>query len=458
MGISWMNGSFRAAVIRRGVVRATWVAPAPVTTLDAFAEALRLARSETAFRGRDVRVVMDNRELVYHLEEAPPGKPAIVQRLLDRVVKQRPFFDEPALWSFHPAPPSAGKHRVLLTLLAESTGKALQRICDQSGLILGNLVAPATLLARELTASAAEANEPVLLADCVDGMLCLLTGVPGRGVYFSRSVSLDDSAEARIVQEIDRTLMFTQQQFGVVINHCHLLDGSLKPAVEAAPSREGRVFTTAVDAPDPFRFAVGVAKLPVESTANLVTCLGHDTQSARRGLARAAIVLALASVALAGLVEFGIAVNARGSSTLRASLEGVDRHSQSAEDRTIELAEQRALLATLDPARNPPVPVLFARRIWRATPQELTLTAVRIGRDEESGTFRIEGYGEASVSSLIRSLQAYEESLSGDVFQAVISDGSLRRMFQESRAFDGVEPLRTRPDGTHEFFIEGRLR
>jgi hypothetical protein len=120
LGISWLHGSFQAVATSAGVVQASWVAPGSVQTPAEFAAALKLSVAETAFKGRRVAMVIDHRNLLFHVQETPPAKGKMLGRVLQRLVEQSQFFDEPALWRHIELPSSKTAHRCLLAVLPQS--------------------------------------------------------------------------------------------------------------------------------------------------------------------------------------------------------------------------------------------------------------------------------------------------------------------------------------------------
>ncbi len=457
LGISWLNGRFRAVVTHGPVLAASWTPPEAVADLPQFATTLIQAVRETGYQGRDVSLVLDNRNLVYHLQETPPGKPAILLRLIDRQVEQHPFFDEPAVWGHRELPPAKGKRRHLLTLVPRSVVEALQAACGAAQLELKSLFAPAAILERQLRGTATVQPTAVLLAANADGLLCLVSGDTGGQVFFARSVSMSGNLDGeRVAQEINRTLLFTQQQFGVTINECRLLGDELRTVIGPGRLREGVAVVDAAGTFDPFHYAAEVTRLPVRSDANIVGRLAEQAPAARRGLALAAAVLLGASIVFATLVEFALAATAREHARLRLTQSADEAVQLKGVARQQEADRQRRFVQLLSPSNFPPVGPMLLRFLGAATPTNLTLTRAEIIQTNQMWRVRLEGVSGDSVAGVVPVLERFEAALTNPPFQMLISDSSTRRLFGSSP--DGSVGLPLLPSGERTFFIEGRLR
>ena len=176
LGISWLHGWVQAISMAGDAVIANWVAPAPVNTPAEFAAALARAVQETHFKGQRVAVVVDHRNLLFHVQETPPAKASVLGKVLERLVAQSQFFDEPAAWQHVELPASKNGHRCLLALLPQSLIRSMDDACTELDLQLVALIPPATVVARALKKLNAPAEETVILAtgrklDIVDGLI-----------------------------------------------------------------------------------------------------------------------------------------------------------------------------------------------------------------------------------------------------------------------------------------------
>src|SRR3954468_10987119 len=98
LGISWLNGRFHATAIEGGDVSGSWLCPTAVNDEAGFGVALAEAVRETRFTGTQVTLVLEHRNLLFHVQETPPAAEKLVDQMLQRLVERNQFFDSKAVW------------------------------------------------------------------------------------------------------------------------------------------------------------------------------------------------------------------------------------------------------------------------------------------------------------------------------------------------------------------------
>jgi len=218
LGISWLNGRFDAAALERGAVSGSWLCPAAVNDEVDFGIALVEAVRQTHFTGTQIMVVLDHRSLLFHVQETPPAAEKLVGQMLQRLIERNQFFEGKALWSRLDLPGAKDKSRFLLALLPEAFVQTLVRTCGDQGFELTGIFPLAAVLDTELRALGVAPSETVLLAIDLGGALHLLLGKGDGTVLFSRTLLTGDAiGSERVLQEINRTLHFAQQQFAAKV-------------------------------------------------------------------------------------------------------------------------------------------------------------------------------------------------------------------------------------------------
>ena len=233
LGISWLHGQFQAIT----ATGAAWSSPALVSSAQEFSAALSTAVRHTQFKGQHVAVVIDHRNLLFHVQETPPAKGKVLAKLLARLVAQNQFFEEPAAYGHVELPVSKGHHRFLLSLLPQSLPQAIDDACTNHGLILAALLPSAAVLAPRLQTLEAPSDDVVILATELGDSMNLLLGRADGKLLFSRTVVLGTAGRTeRAAQEINRTLHYAQQQFGVMVNHLFIVGAETYAALRTRRS------------------------------------------------------------------------------------------------------------------------------------------------------------------------------------------------------------------------------
>ena len=240
LGVSWLNGSFKAVAFRGGVAAGTWTCPLRVEKLEELKAVLSQAVTETRFMGNEVVFVLEHRSLIYHLQETPPAKRRVVRQLLDRAVVQNKFFEEPAVWGSQPAPSAKGRLRHVLNIIPRSLLDGLTAACRELELELRGVFPATAVLSGQLDKLSGDSStDTVLLAADLAGVLCLMVGGSDGQILFSRLVvGLSLANRERVEQEINRTLLYSQQQFGVSVNRLWVFGDGAQKLLEVLPARD----------------------------------------------------------------------------------------------------------------------------------------------------------------------------------------------------------------------------
>jgi hypothetical protein len=461
LGVSWLGGKLEAAVCQGRTLKTAWSCPSRVEHVGELAPHLGEAVAETGFSGEEVSLVLDHRHLIYHLQEAPPGGIKTVRTYLQRKVSQQGFFEEESVWSFHPPHGGSGSQRFLLTLLPRSILASLSGVCEDLGLALTGVYAPAAILAEQFERLHLEAKESALLVADLGMRLCLVAGQGNGQVLFARAVVGSRSQNrARAGQEINRTLLYVEQKFGVAIQTLWAWGAPMLEWLKELEVREGLDVRQSPVALDPHYFVRQAALLPPVSTTNLVPWEDTRHRQWRRWVAVGTAALVGATLATTLGVEKVVQAREAESAvwTHKWNLLERIRDAMSFRQREVKLLEKR--LKLIGDANEPPVIDLFLRYVSVVLPESVTLSGFTMSQSDASSDyrFRLEGYAQETETPLIPLLERVESTLSHGLFQVRITDSSRLRIFGSTNP----EPVRlSGPAGLAKtgrlFFIEGQI-
>ncbi|HYV32820.1 MAG TPA: hypothetical protein VEO53_17155, partial [Candidatus Binatia bacterium] len=370
LGISWLHGQFRAVVLTGSSVSAAWTRPLAVLHDADFAPALAEAVRETRFAGTRVVIALEHRSLLFHVQETPPAKGAMLRQLLDRLVKQNRFFEENAAWGHVALPSGKGRPRYLLALLPESLVQQLTEACAGQHLQLTAVLPLAAVLGSQLRQLPVPPEEIVVLAADLGGALHLLLGRGDGQVLFSRSVVLTGAPQnERAAQEINRTLHYAQQQFGASVHQLFVFGKQAFAALKDLDIRHGLKVQQSPAAEDPFFYNREAAALSPKLSLNLVTRARPGQRPVRQWAAAGITALFLGAAATTLQVELVVHARER-QAWVRARQQEAEASAQAAA-LTAQREERRlqAFLNLVGGLDEPPVPELFARYLATAIPK-----------------------------------------------------------------------------------------
>ena len=427
LGISWVHGQFQVIT----VTGAAWSSPVAVTSAQEFSAALSTAIRETQFQGERVVVVIDHRNLLFHVQETPPAKGKVLTKLLARLVAQNQFFDEPAAQSHMGLPDSKGHSRFLLALLPQSLPQAIDDACVDHGLTLTSILPSAAVLASQLKKLPAPPDEAVILATELGDSMNLLLGRTDGTLLFSRTVVLGTTGQnVRAAQEIYRTLHYAQQQFGVMVNLLFITGTATYAALKDMPIRAGlkvQESNTAAGSPNLAQLA---AALPLKSPLNFVR-RGASHSGNRRALAGAGLAAALVLSAIT-TIHVESVVRAREKTAIAAQQHLHDGEEAQATGKTLhqEARHLDAFMQLVGRTNDAPVAALFTRYVPTILPAAIRLTELQVREAPSGWEFQIKGSILQDAPAPTDLLEKLETDLQSSLFGIKVTDSTHQQQFR----------------------------
>ncbi len=456
LGISWLHGRFQAVTTSGGSNVNRWTSPAAVNNAPEFAAALSDAVRETQFHGQRVVVVVDHRNLLFHVQETPPAKGKMLAKLLARLVAQNQFFDEAATHAHIELPVSKGHHRFLLSLLPQSLPQAIDDACVNQGLTLTALLPSAAVIASQLQNLQAPPGEVVILATELDDSMNLLLGRADGTLLFSRTVVLGTTGQTeRAAQEINRTLHYAQQQFGAMVNLLFITGAATYAALKDTPIRAGLKVQESNVTTGSLNLAQVAAGLPLMNPLNFVR--SNSSQSGiRRRLAAAGLAAALI-LSIGTTVHVESTVRAREQVAVAAQQRLHAGEDAQAADRVLrqEARHLHAFMQLVGQTNDAPVAALFTRYLPAILPAPIRLTELQVSEAPSGWTFQIKGTIRQDASTPTDLLEKLERDLQASLFGIKVTDSTHQQQF---RGDDENNPAPTRsPHRLLEqpFFVTG---
>jgi hypothetical protein len=301
----------------------------------------------------------------------------------------------------------------------------------------------------------AAGDEPVLLAAQAGAATTIMVGRPNHPLYFARTMQaawVTDSA--RIAVEINRSLLYAKQQFGVAINRLWLLGDSLEPACADVLTRCGADKQVTVHATGPLDWLQAVARLSASHPVNLVA--GYINRKRRlQFFRRVAVGLCWLGLTLAVLDAWSRSISWRGELARLQDLEANEAALLAERDRLVQrnatAERQHEFVRQVAGSRLEPVPARFLALIGSTLPPELSLTDFSTKWDEATNgwTFRLEGQIAAEEETARELLGAWQKLLARSPLRAEFTDGT-RAIVPVPVPGDGIPT-------THRFSVEGGL-
>lgn len=438
LSISWMNDRV-SAIADLGPGQSVWTAPGMVRDLQGFAEVLDLIRSQFGPGLKRVILVLDHPSLLFHVQETPPATGRMLDQVIDRAILATKFFDEPACWSRVPTAPAGTRRRQLLAIAPRSLIEGLEAVFEAADLEVAGIHPVASILSRFLGRFGLPATQPLLMVADVGGTSVLVAGRADGLLYLSRSiVDAGASQPDRLEQEINRTIFFAQQQFGVTIDRIFGVGGGGR--LVGRTVREGLVVEAAPFSFDSAFLLSQAANLGRRPCFNLSLRPGKPREWVTRAIALGLAALVLLTFATTAIVEQRARAHRRQADALARQAEAATRLQLALDQRLREHRRLTALARILGPASNPPLAEWFTRYLGTIVPQQLRISRLAIGRSTNSWSIGIQGKVREPGSRFHTILEDFERTLTSGPFHARILDSTHLQTVSE-RSASGQRPL-----------------
>ena len=387
LSISLLNERLSATAVHRGEVAGTWERAEPVTDLADFASILREAVQQTGYTGTAVTVVLAHQRLAQQLVESPPVKGRNLKLFLQNRVKQLKPFPTEAAWSYQPTLPTRNAQAMLLHLLPRELLDQLVQGCKQVELQCDRVIPASAILQGQLTELPLESNEVALLAADTGGTTTVVIGRKDGQIYLGRTLSNSWNAHAdRVNVDLNRTLLYVKQQFGVAVNSVWLFGDDAQNQIDRIRTALRLPVKLSPVGPGPFYWNQEALEIPVGDTNNLISA--EELEAPRRRLllrVTGALVglLALLALAAAGGVQYVVMDRGKQLLKLQSKVEQLQVRNAALQDREREFLQKKEFVKIVSDEKVPPVPGWFLGYLGDIVPEELLVSHVRLNREED---------------------------------------------------------------------------
>jgi hypothetical protein len=461
LSVSWLNNQFKAVSVHRGVIGAAWERPGDTDGPANFADFIREAVRQTGYHGQTVSLLLAHPRLVQQLVDLPPVKGQAMRRIIRRQALQQKLFPGEAAWACQTLLSAKGTQRVILHLFPKPMLDQLVQGCQRSGLDLISVVPVSAVLHRQLARLPLEKEEVVLLAAETAGSTTVVVGRQDGQLLLVRTLpNTWNGGLDRLAVDLNRTILYLSQQYGVAISEGVWLFGS--GAREQAQALQGQMQLPVSLSPveyQPCYWAADALKLRPGSSPNF---LGPELQKAPQRRAYAKVVgvgLALLVLVAAAASTFSLRQARQETANierLRQRVAQLQARRQQLRQSNAELSLQQQWINLVLDGRSAPVPVWFLGYLSEVVPPELAVTSLQLKREDNAWKLRLATAWQGTASPPA----PLELSNSLARLRTQLSDGPFHLTPASGREKDPSARLRAgrNPAGGDQFVIEGIIR
>ena len=443
IGVGWLHGAFHVAVFRRQKMLGSWSSPEPVKTLPDLGPALDQALEELKFGGTEAFLLLENEQFMHQTEATPPFSDAAARSYLQARVQRYEKENTPVLWVSQPAGGIKKERSFIVHLLPRSFYESVNRFFIERRLDLTRILPLLVPVQRELDRFPIAKGRPVLVAVEAGGATVVMVAKVGEQLLFARNILADWSADpGRIGVEINRSLLYANQQFNQTVDRVWLLGENNRSTAEVnAKCGTGRQIT--VLPTSPVEWLQSVAKLPPRQPVNLVA--GYlRRKSQQRSLRRILLAATWAGLLFLVVDAWSRMVTWRQEkrqySELSANAAKMNTERDRLMERNKDVQRERAFVHKVDDERLPAMPGKFTAIVAAAMPDQMRLTDLSVKWDESAGwTFRLEGVVEADEETAREIVAGFQRQLAGSPLK-IHSNDSARAVMAIARSANSTGP------------------
>jgi hypothetical protein len=462
--LTLFNGQLRALAVNRGRPGGSWQAPEPVDDFIEFGSVLKEAVKQTKYEGGNVALVAAHPRLVCSLVETPPIKGRNLQRFLARRVRQLKTFGTEAASSFQTTVPTKNASGVVLHYFPKPFLDELAQGCVQADLRLTKVFPVSAILARHLGELPLQPDEVALLAAETNGAINVVIGGKDGRIYLARSINSSwNTHPDRVNVDLNRTILYVRQHFGVIVNSVWLLGEGAEKQISAVQEAV-KLVANVIPVPGPFHWNQGVLGLAPDDTSNLVSTEQLQAPQRRLFLRVTSVVigaLALAALITAGVIQALAKDRARQIEKLRPRIEALVARRAQLQQREEIFQQQRDFVKVVSEQEVKPVPGWFLGYLGDHVPSNLLLTHVSLKRADDlwwveiSGTLQ-PGVASATNAPLTEAVRTLATTLVKGPFHVKVTDDTPAG--GAPKAGESSSPIGVRFGKENEFTIVGVMR
>lgn len=458
LSISWLNKQFKAVSIHRGLVEGTWERPEPIEGTSHFESLLREAIQNTGFRGQSVTLLLGHQRLVQQPLDLPPVKGTALTKLVQRQAAQQKVFQGEAAWAYETANSPKGTQRVILHLFPRILLGQLVNACRKYDLHLRAVIPPSAVTHYQLSQLPAAKDEVDLLAAETGGSTTVVISRNDGQMILARTLPCSWNEDVdRTAVDLNRTILFASQQYGVTIKKEIWVFGS--GAREKILGLQNKLQLLVKPSPvddTPFYWAIETAKLRPTSAPNFISADQQKAPQRRvfaKVVAAGTVVVMVASLAATAYAFFQARQERKNVIHQREQLFKLQNHHKDLQIRNYEL-QRRQQISTLIVDQTPaPVPVWLLAYLSEAVPADLVLTNLHVART--NGLWQVQLAG-AAVPNAAPGTNAPGPESAIELFRSALVRGPLKLELQAPTNKEPAATLEKKPTAATELFNRAR--
>lgn len=430
LGIVWLRGTLHIGVRRQKRTLGQWSSPTPVVSAEEFTDALDRALVALKFEGTDTFLVYEGEQFTHQPESAPGFSAPATRSYLNGRIERYAQEKGPMLWAAQPTlSPKPNEKTFVLHLMPQAFYTQLRRVFVARRLDLTRVLPMVVAVQREMNGFPIPRGAPVLVAAEMAESTIIVVAQSHGPLLFSRSIHTSlENAPDRVALEINRSLLYSKQQFGVSVDRIWLVTRTGR-AKEQVESKCGGGKMVMVLPTQPEEWVVSASRVarnqPVNLVANYLRKKRRD-QFIRGGLISVGWLALLALGQHLWMDHAAWTIERGRLESLAARAPELEARRDQLQQRNDHLTHLQQVHGALLAADLPPVAPRLLAHLAAALPSDARLDEFAVKRDEETGAWTFQCAG-----TIVGDEESARETL--EALQRHLRRGPLRIRFVDSQ-------------------------
>lgn len=424
--ISWVYGEFKIVRMQNGEAIQSWTSDFIIKDLESLCKAMSEAAKHVDLNhGGDLAIAYEDDNHTHDFLAVPNMNKKDLEKLLNRKVSQNKPFEEDAAWCYHEAQHESEDEGIMLHLLPQQIVDSTIRICQEFYLTPKRLV-PLTEVISELVPTYDQDPNHVLIAVALFKERTEIVITMGSGeILFVRELSYSSDEEnlPRLITDINRTIRYSKQRFGVIVNSTWLIGEQSDEVYQKISTEIESSLQFDPKSAAPYFWATSVASIQGQTSANFIPLLARKRIN-RTLFYRIALwifgITVISAITINSSTEYALAKQAINPQKIQASIVTIQQEISHIED-LVQQAEKskKELLVLQADAQN--LPALFASYLGDFVPEGLIITQSDVQKSNNQWLVTIKGTSSLNITDMVPLLTKLETNLTSSPWNMTIN-------------------------------------
>ena len=413
LGFSWIQGELKATLLNEGHTQTYY--QASVHTLSQLDIALALAIPELGAEDADVSIVYEGPELSHHFIQTPPLSHRDLLLYIANRAEQEKISNVPILHSFKRSLSQKNGEGVILHIINKTFVEELIAVCQHHHISITKLIPLSEIMSLEAFRFNTNNQEMILMVAMFETITEIMVTRGDGKVLFLRDLnhSIEHDSVNRLIDEINRSMLYANQQFDIDIDKIALI-GNIPSAIPEALQQHFSLPVENTQSDNPYFWANEAALLSPAVEGNM---LPIQFQFERIGM-RIKRILTIA-IAIAFLIAVGLTINVElqvehteaQAKQQRAGLRELIMTQSQLSQKVTAIENVNKRIHELQNTQMYPVAGWFLAELPALLPESLVLTDSLIHYENKQWYFTLQGKALGKASLAPQQLNTLENNL-----------------------------------------------